>query len=209
MKIAKSRLIQIIREEIEISIKEAVDTDGDGTPDYRDSDSDNDGIPDSEEASSSSSLDDDPKEMYSRMMDLKKKYQSDWEKLSSLGYSDNASLDDETYDEMLRVRDAATDYGKFYSDVGFDYDRRLGRRVYNNKFKLPHGSYIKSLFDKKSGFPVDELKSAYDEYKRLEPLFKTKRHKRDPYRERSVGSYTNASVEYVPTGETISTSKGW
>ena len=35
--------------------EDVVDTDGDGTPDYRDSDSDNDGIPDSVESRSDSS----------------------------------------------------------------------------------------------------------------------------------------------------------
>ena len=49
MKITRRQLRQIISEELQRAF-EAVDTDGDGTPDYQDLDSDNDGISDAEEA---------------------------------------------------------------------------------------------------------------------------------------------------------------
>ena len=49
MKLTARQLRQLIKEKIS-KLREAVDTDGDGTPDYRDLDSDNDGISDREEA---------------------------------------------------------------------------------------------------------------------------------------------------------------
>jgi hypothetical protein len=49
MKIARGQLRRIIVEELD-KVREAVDTDADGTPDYLDTDSDNDGISDSEES---------------------------------------------------------------------------------------------------------------------------------------------------------------
>jgi len=49
VKITRKQLSQIISEELQRAL-EAVDTDGDGTPDYLDLDSDNDGISDEEES---------------------------------------------------------------------------------------------------------------------------------------------------------------
>tara|TARA_Y100000310_G_scaffold156644_1_gene156039 strand:- start:31 stop:669 length:639 start_codon:yes stop_codon:yes gene_type:complete len=49
VKITKRQLRRIIAEELD-KVREAVDTDTDGTPDYLDTDSDNDGISDSEES---------------------------------------------------------------------------------------------------------------------------------------------------------------
>ena len=161
MKITKRQLRQIIRE--------VIDTDNDGTPDYRDTDSDNDGISDAEEGKPS----EDPAEMYARMKALYNKYASDWSQIKSLGFFPSARLEDDAWERLLSLRDDSKDYGKFFNAVGTSFNRMTGRHEVNNEFGIRHSSYIRSLFDKKTGYPLEELRQAYEEYEKLRPRFKS------------------------------------
>lgn len=160
--------MKITRRQLRQIIKEAIDTDGDGTPDYRDTDSDNDGISDAEESMPS----EDPRKMYERMTNLEKKYRSDWSLLKSIDYSKHAYLDDAAWEKLLALRDSTDDYGDFFNAVSRSFNRSTGRHEKTNEFYLMP-SYARAVFDNRSGYPLSELKQAYEEFKELSPRFRS------------------------------------
>jgi len=191
MKITHSKLRRIIQEEISRVI-EAADTDGDGTPDYRDSDSDNDGISDADEGV------DDPAELLRRRDELHDTYGSDWYMLKSIdrgpGY-----LDDDVYERLISTRDESRDYREFFDKVARKFDRVTGRHMSDNEFGL-QPSTARAVYDKRAGHSLRDVKDAWKEYTELSKLFRT-----DP--SQSTGDRTGRKVSktvHIPTGKVVS-----
>ena len=114
----------------------------------------------------------DPRAMYDRMVSLEKKYRSDWGLLKSIDYSSQAYLDDDAWERLLSLRDSTDSYGDFFNAVSRRFNRSTGRHEKTNEFYLMP-SQAHAIFNNTNGYPLAELKKAYEEFKKLKPRFRS------------------------------------
>ncbi len=113
-----------------------------------------------------------PQKLYDRMQELHNKYGTLWFALESVGPKAKwgRKLSDDDYEEMLAARN---EYFEEQGPVGYS-DFFFDSRVSGNdpKKRKMNPMHLKTHVYEK-GFPLEEIKAAWEEYSELKPKFKT------------------------------------